>query len=74
MSFVGFQPVTGKLFVEGWLTVSWFVAFCRPEAGAVRSEHFITKNNVAFLVKTKFKFCIGNDNAAAEGIFSTFIV
>ena len=71
---VSAQPIADNLFVIGGLALANFVAFQRPEAGAVRGNHFVTQYNLAVLVKTKFKFGIGNDDAALQSISSTFFV
>ena len=71
---VSAQPIADKLFVIGGLALANFVAFQRPEAGAVRGNHFVTQYNLAVLVQTKFKFGVGNDDAALQSISSTFFV
>ena len=59
------QPVTCKLFVERRLSVSRFITFYRPETGAVRCQHLITDNHITIFIKTKFEFCICNNDTAA---------
>ena len=71
---MGSEPVAGELLVEGRLTVTWLIAFCRPETGTVRCEHLVTDHEVALLVKTEFEFCIGNDDSLCEGVLSTFFI
>ena len=51
-----------------------FIAICRPETGAVRSQHLITDHDVAFLVKTELELGICNDDATAQGVVCTFLV
>ena len=63
MTLMAGKPVTGKLFIKGWLTMARFISICRPETGAVRSQHFITQNDVALLVQTKFEFGVCNDDS-----------
>ena len=43
---MGSEPVAGELFVEGRLTVARLIAFCRPEAGAVRCEHLVADHEI----------------------------
>ena len=71
---MGSEPVAGELFVEGRLTVAWLIAFCRPEAGAVRCEHLVADHEIALVVETELEFCIGNDDASGECIFCTFLI
>ena len=51
-----------------------FVAFYRPETGAVRGEHFIANNDAAVLIQTKLKFGISNDDSVSVRIIRTFFV
>ena len=71
---MGSKPVAGELLVEGRLTVTRLIAFCRPEAGAVRCEHLVADHEVALLVKTEFEFCIGDDDSLCEGVLCTFFI
>ena len=71
---IGFQPVTDILFVVAGLALSNFVASKRPEAGTVRRQHLIAKDDLTIFIKTKFKFGIGNDDALRVGIISTFFI
>ena len=74
VSGVCFQPVPGKLLVEGRLAVAGFVAVRRPEAGAVRRQHFVCQNNAAIFVQAEFKFCVCYDNAPFQSVLRTFFV
>lgn len=71
---VGLQPVAGELLVKGGLSMSGLIAVGRPEAGAVRGQHFITQNNIAVLVQTEFEFGVGDDDAAGESVVGTLLV
>ena len=71
---IGFQPVAGELLVKGWLSMSWLIAICRPESGAVRCEHLITKHNISILIQTKLKLGICNNNTLAQCIFCTLFI
>ena len=53
-----FQPVTGKLFVKRWLSMSGFITVSRPETGTVRSEHLISNYHISIFIKSELKFCI----------------
>ena len=68
VAWMGGEPVTGELLVEGWLAVANLVAFYRPETGAVRGQHLITDNDIAVLIETKLKFGVGNDDSMAVSI------
>ena len=59
------QPVTGKLLVKGWLGMTGLIAVCRPETGAVRGKHFITKDNIPIFIQTELKLGISNDDTFA---------
>ena len=69
-----FQPVTGKLFVKRWLSMSGFITVSRPETGAVRSEHFVTDHQITIFIQAELKFSIGNDDSFAQCVFSTFFI
>ena len=71
---MGSEPVAGELFVEGRLTMTRLVAFCRPEAGAVRCEHLVADHEIALVIETELEFCISNDDASGECIFCTFLI
>ena len=71
---VGFEPVAGKLLVKRWLRMSGFIAFRRPETGAVGCQHFIADHHVAILVQTKLKLGIRNDDTLAQCVFCAFLV
>ena len=72
--WIGLQPVTGKLLVKGWLTMTWFVSFCRPESGTVRCQHLITDHHIAILIQPEFKLGICNDDTLAQCIFCTLLI
>ena len=74
MPFMGFQPVSGKLFIKGGLAVAGFISFGGPETGTVWSQHFIAKHNIAFFVQTKFKLGICYDDTSCKRVFGTFFV
>ena len=61
---IRFQPVAGKLFVEGGLTMAWFISFSRPETRAIRSQHLITDHQISFFIQTEFKLGVCNDDSA----------
>ena len=46
----------------------------RPEARAVRSDHFVTQHNLTLFVQAKFKLGISNDDAASQSVICTFFV
>ena len=47
------------------------VAFYRPEAAGVGSQHLIGKNNLAVLIQAEFKRGIGNDDASGACVIGT---
>lgn len=47
------------------------VAFYRPEAAGVGSQHLIGKNNLAVLIQAEFKLGIGNDDASGACVIGT---
>ena len=65
VAWMGGEPVTGELLVEGWLAVANLVAFYRPETGAVRCEHLITDHHVSVFIQTKFEFGICDNDSLA---------
>ena len=71
---VGLQPVAGKLFVEGRLSMTCFIAVCRPETGAVRCQHLVSDHDIAVLIQTKLKLGIRNDDTAAQCILSALFI
>ena len=71
---MGSEPVAGELLVEGRLTVTRLIAFCRPEAGAVRCEHLVAQNDIAVFVQTEFELGICDNDTAAQGIIRAFFV
>ena len=71
---MGGEPVSGKLFVKGGLSVTGLVLISRPETGTVRCEHFITDHNSSLFVQTEFKLGVSNDDALAEGVICAFFV
>ena len=71
---MGCEPVACELLVEGWLAVTNFVAFYRPETGAVRGKHLITDNDVAVLIEAELKFGISNDDSMTVSIVCAFFV
>ena len=48
---------------RGRLGMSCLVALCRPETGAVRSQHLVADYDISVFIETKLKFCVCNDNA-----------
>ena len=68
------QPIACKLLVEGRLGMSCLVALCRPETGAVRSQHLITKNDVAILIQTELKLGICDNDTFFQCVLRTFFV
>ena len=68
------QPVTCKLLVEGWLSMSWFITVCRPETGAVRCQHFITDYHISVFIQTELEFGVSNDDTFAQCVFCTFLI
>ena len=54
--------------------MSRFISFCRPETGAVRSEHFVTDHQITIFIQAELKFSIGNDDSFAQCVFSTFFI
>ena len=50
------------LLVEGRLVVAGLVAFYRPEAGAVGSEHLISDHDISILIKSELKLGISYDD------------
>ena len=71
---IGLQPVAGKLLVKGRLTVTRLITVCRPETGAVRSQHLIADGDVSILIQTKLKFGIGNDDTFAQCVLGAFFI
>ena len=67
-----FQPVAGKLFVKGWLSMSRFVSFSWPETRTVWCQHLITDYKITIFIQTKLKFCVCNDNSFAQCVLCTF--
>lgn len=74
VSGMSFQVIADKLLVIGRLAMTCFVTLSRPEAGIIRSQHFIAQNDISFLVQTEFKLCICNDNASFQSIVSALVV
>jgi len=72
--WICFQPVTGKLFVKRWLSMSGFITISRPETGTVRSEHLISNYHISIFIKSELKFCICNNDTFAQSIFGTFLI
>ena len=66
--WIGLEPVADKLLVEGRLAVTGLIAFCRPEAAAVGSEHLITQDNIALFVEAELELGVGDDDAAAQRV------
>ena len=64
------QPIACKLLVEGRLGMSCLVALCRPETGAVRCQHLITKNDVAILIQTELKLGICDNDTFFPSAYS----
>ena len=54
--------------------MSGFIAFRRPETGAVGCQHFIADHHVAILVQTELKLGIRNDDPLAQRVLCTFFV
>ena len=69
-----FQPVTCLLVFYGWLAMSRFISFSRPETGAVRCEHLITDHHVSIFIQTKFKFGICDDDSLAKCVYRTYLI
>ena len=65
VSLVRLQPVSCELLVEGRLALSCFITLQRPEAGAVRGEHFVTENDIAVFVESELKLGVRDDDTAA---------
>src|SRR5215470_14477263 len=59
-----FQIVANKLLVERFLRTARLILISRPEARRIRSQDLVGKNQ-ALVCVSKFKFSVGNDNAAA---------
>ena len=68
------QPIPCILFVEGGLAMTRLIGIGCPETGAVRSQHLVCKDDVAFLVEAKLKLGVRNDDTAASRIISTLRV
>lgn len=71
---VGFQPVTGELFVKGRLAMSWLVAVYRPETGAVGSQYFIPQYHVAVLIQSELELGICDNDSFGQCIIRTFFI
>ena len=54
--------------------MSWLIAICRPETGAVRCKHLITDNDISILIQTKLKLGICNNDALAQCVVCTLLI
>ena len=50
------------------------VAVSRPETGTVGSQHFITDDDVAILIKAKFKLGISDNDSSLQCVLGTGLV
>ena len=71
---VGFQPVTGELFVKGRLAMSGLIAVYRPETGAVGSQHFISQYHIAVLIQTELELGICNNDSFGQCVIRTLFI
>ena len=68
------EPVTNELLVVRRLGFAHFVAFQRPETGAVRCQHFVCQNDFAVLVQSELELGIGNDDAVFPCVVRALLV
>ena len=54
--------------------MSRLIAVCGPEAGAVRCEHLIAKDDITVFIQSEFEFGICDNDAAAQCVIRAFFV
>ena len=74
LSGLVFSQSRGELFVKGGLAVARLIAVCRPETGAVRSQHLIAQGDVSVLIQAKLKFGVCDDDAFAQSVLGAFFI
>ena len=66
-----FEPVAGKLFVEGRLGMPRLITVRRPETGAVRRQHLVAQDNISVFVQAEFKFGVRDDDPFFQGVIQS---